>query len=223
MAFSTAVANARTRESISAPGAPPGSITCQPGSRFQFCESSESSSATAGVFTRAAAGWGRAARGQQRNRLIVTQARANPPGQFFDVIRFLERRHGENVAIVLFQIDFQLFGQVRQLGGILEVLLKLGLEDLVFLRFAVGQDDVFLLGGAPTAASAALLVQRGNTGAGQQNQRYHTAPYPECHVQTWCYHIGNAPREAAGGLVHACPFGRPGRCYGLVSAWMRRP
>src|ERR1017187_6062204 len=144
MAFSTAVANARTRESISAPGAPPGSITCQPGSLFQFCESSKSSSATAGVFTGAAAGWVCAARGQQRNRLIVTQARANPPGQFFDVIRFLARRHGENGSIVLFQIDFQLFGQCRQLGGILEVRPNLGLDGLVFLRFAVRQDDVLL-------------------------------------------------------------------------------
>src|ERR1035438_278054 len=60
--------------------------------------------------------------------LIVAQARTNSFGQFLDVIGFFERRHGENVAIVLFQIDLQLFGEFRQVGGILDVLLGLGLE-----------------------------------------------------------------------------------------------
>src|ERR1035437_4815438 len=111
-------------------------------------------------FVCAAGGWACAASGQQRSRLIVAQARTNSFGQFLDVIGFLERRHGENVAIVLFQLDLQLFGQVRQLGGILEVLLMLGFEDFLFLRLAVGQDDVFLLGGAApaSAASATLLL-----------------------------------------------------------------
>src|ERR1035437_3301948 len=164
MAPSTAAASARTRESISAPGAPLGAITCQPSSRVQFCHcaaSFASSSATAGGFACAAGGFTCASSGQQRSRLIMEQARTNSFGQFLDVIGSLERRHGENVAIVLFQLDLQLFGQVRQLGGILEVLLMLGLEDFFFLRLAAGQDDVSLLGGAAapgSAASAALLL-----------------------------------------------------------------
>src|ERR1019366_3259070 len=163
MAPSTAAASARTRESIAAPGAPHGAITCQPSSRVQFCHcaaSFASSSATAGVLLGAAGGWVCAASGQ-RSRLIVAQARTNSFGQFLDVIGFLERRHGENVAIVLFQLDLQLFGQFRQLGGILEVLPMFGLEDFLFLRLAIGQHDVFLLGGAAApaaAASAALLL-----------------------------------------------------------------
>ncbi len=48
-----------------------------------------------------------------------------------------------------------MFGQVRQLGGILEILLMLGFEDFVFLRLAVGKDDVILLICAVPAAAAA--------------------------------------------------------------------
>ena len=75
----------------------------------------------------------------------MVQARTNSFGEFLDIIRFLERCHGEDVAIVLFEVDLQLFGQVRQFGGILEVLLVLGLEDFVFLRLAIGKYDVVLL------------------------------------------------------------------------------
>src|ERR1035441_7160781 len=90
--------------------------------------------------------------------LIVAQARTNSFVQLLDVIGFLERRHGDNVAIVFFQIDFQLFGEFRQIGGILDVLPMFCLEDFLFLRLAVGQDDVFLLGAAvPATAAAALL------------------------------------------------------------------
>src|ERR1019366_9082689 len=167
MALSTAAASARTRESMSGAPVPGGAITCQPGSRVQtrhWTASSASSSAMAGVLLWAAGGWvcaACAASGQPRSRLIVAQARTNSFGQFLDVIGFLERRHGENVAIVLFQLDLQLFGQFRQLGGILEVLPMFGLEDFLFLRLAIGQHDVFLLGGAAApaaAASAALLL-----------------------------------------------------------------
>src|ERR1035441_7479473 len=163
MALSTAAASARTRESMSGAPVPGGAITCQPGSRVQprhWTASSASSSAMAGVLLWAAGGWvcaACAASGQPRSRLIVAQARTNSFGQFLDVIGFLERRHGENVAIVLLQLHLQLFGQVRQFGGILQVLLVLGLEDFFFLRLAVGQNDVFLIVGpaAPAAAAAA--------------------------------------------------------------------
>src|ERR1035441_7194571 len=162
IALSTAAASARKRESMSGAGTPAAAITCQPASRVQFCHctvSPGSSSATAGVFVRV----GCAASGQTRSRLIVAQARTNSFGQFLDVICPFERRHGENVAIVLLQLDLQLFGQVRQLGGILQVLLVLGLEDFFFLRLAVGQEDVFLFFGAAApaaAAPAALLLKR---------------------------------------------------------------
>src|ERR1035441_4653463 len=163
MALSTAASSARTRESMSGAPVPGGAITCQPGSRVQtrhWTASSASSSAMAGVLLWAAGGWVCAAcapSGQPRSRLIVAQARTNSFGQFLDVIRFLERRHGENVAIVFFQIDYQLFGQCRQIGGILDILLMLSLEDLFFLRLAVGQDDVFF-GAAPARAAAALML-----------------------------------------------------------------
>src|SRR6266852_5088037 len=119
IAVSTAAASARTRESMSAAGAPAGAITCHPASRVQFCHctaSPASSSAIAGTLVCASSG-------HQRIRLIVAQACTNSFSQFLDVIRLLERRHGENVAIVLFQVDLQLFGQLRELGRIFEVLL----------------------------------------------------------------------------------------------------
>src|ERR1035441_4159391 len=182
---------------------PGGAITCQPGSRVQtrhWTASSASSSAMAGVLLWAAGGWVCAAcapSGQPRSRLIVAQARTNSFGQFLDVIGFLERRHGENVAIVLFQIDLQLFGEFRQIGGIFDILLVLGLEDFFFLRLAVGQDDVFLLGAAtPASPAAALLLLRVPTAPRQENKGHGAAPNPECHVKTWCYHTGNAPRDA---------------------------
>src|ERR1039457_3843720 len=164
IALSTAAASACTRESMSGAGTPAAAIACQPASRVQFCHcarSPGSSSATAGVFVRVVC----PASGQTSSRLIVAQARPNSFGQFLNVICFFERRHGENVAIVLLQLDLQLFGQVRQFGGILQVLLVLGLEDFFFLRLAVGQEDVFLLFGAaaPAAAPAALLLQRVDT------------------------------------------------------------
>src|ERR1019366_9175950 len=174
MALSTAAASARTRESMSGAPVPGGAITCQPGSRVQtrhWTASSASSSAMAGVLLWAAGGWvcaSCAASSQPRSKLIVAQARTNSFGQFLDVIGFLERRHGENVAIVFFQIDFQLFGEFRQVGGILDVLLVLGLENFFFLRLAVGEGDV-LLGAAPATAAAALLLYRIDTDAGQNN------------------------------------------------------
>src|ERR1035441_6583303 len=165
MALSTAAASARTRESMSGAPGPGGTITCQPGSRVQtrHCTaSSASSSAMAGVLLWAAGGWVCAAcepSVQPRSRLIVAQARTNSLGEFLDVIGFLERRHGENVAIIFFQIDFQLFGQFRQIGSILDILPMFGLEDFFFLRFAVGQGDVFFLAAAtPASAAAALLL-----------------------------------------------------------------
>src|ERR1035438_6882430 len=122
IALPTAAASARRRESMSGAGTPAAAITCQPASRVQFCHcaaSPGSSSATAGVLVRVVC----PASGQTSSRLIVAQARPNSFGQFLDVIYLLERRHGENVAIVLLQLALQLFGQVRQLGGILQVLL----------------------------------------------------------------------------------------------------
>src|ERR1019366_5986558 len=164
MALSMAAASARTRESMSGAAVPGGAITCQPGSRVQtrHCTaSSASSSATAGVLPWAAGDRVCAARApsvQPRSRLIVAQARANSFGQFLDVIGFFERRHGDNVAIVFFQIDLELFGEFRQIGGILEVLLMLSLEDFFFLRLAFGQDDVFFLAAAAPASAAAALL-----------------------------------------------------------------
>src|SRR4051794_39513020 len=133
IAVSTAPAKARARASMSAPAAVDAVITCQPASRVQFCHwtvSAGSSSATAGDFICPASG-------QQRNRLIVAHPRTNSFRQFLDIIRFFDSRDGEDVAIVLFQVDLQLLGQIRQFGSILEVLLVLGLEDFVLLRLAV--------------------------------------------------------------------------------------
>src|SRR6516164_8738962 len=137
---------------MSAPGAAAGAITCQPSSRVQFCHctaSAASTSAMAGLAV-VAGDCVCAPSDQARSRLMV-QARTNSFGEFLDIIRFLERCHGEDVAIVLFEVDLQLFGQVRQFGGVLEVLLMFRLEDLIFLRLAVGQDDVVLLIGAAPA------------------------------------------------------------------------
>src|ERR1017187_7683493 len=155
MALSTAAASARTRESMSVGAVPAGVITCQPTSRAQFCHCSVSLASSRAM---AGAGLVCAARVQPTSRLIVAQPRANSLDQFLDVISLLERRHGKHVAVVLLQVDFQLFGQFRQIRGVLEILLIFRLENFVLLRFAVGQNDVFLFAPAPPAASAAALL-----------------------------------------------------------------
>src|SRR5437899_982153 len=129
MAACTAPTSACTRISMLGLGEPSGTITRQPSSLVQFCHctgSAASSRATAGALD------GCAASGQS-SRLIVAQASANPFGQFFNVIRFLDGRHGDHVAVVLLQIDFQLIGEIRQLGGVLQILLMLGSCNFVAL------------------------------------------------------------------------------------------
>src|SRR5947209_8203037 len=143
-AASTALANSWTRRSIFELAGVAAVTTCQPRSRVQFrhsTASAPSSSAMAGdPFT---AGW--AVAGARPSRLMA-QARTDFPDQFFDFIRFLERGHGKNVAIVLFQVRLQRFGKVRQFGRVLQVLLVLRFQDFFLLRLAVGHVNVGFFG-----------------------------------------------------------------------------
>ena len=82
-------------------------------------------------------------------RQITPQARTDFLDQFLNFIGLLERREGEHEAVVLFQIQLQLFRQVGQLSRILQVLFVLGLENLIALHPPVGQanvDFVFISG-----------------------------------------------------------------------------
>src|SRR5436190_19440548 len=111
-----------------------GASTRHPRSRVQFCHctaSAPSTSAMAGVL-------GGCASSTPPHRLM-TQARANPFGQLLDIIGLLQGCHREHEPIVLFEVDLELFGELRQLGGVLDVGLMLGFEDLVALQLAVGQ------------------------------------------------------------------------------------
>src|SRR5712671_1244158 len=99
-----------------------GAMTRHPRSRVQFCHctaSAPSTSAIAGVF-------GGCASSTPPSRLM-TQTRANPFGQLLDIIDLLQGCHREHEPIVLFQIDLELFGELRQFGGILDIGLMLGL------------------------------------------------------------------------------------------------
>src|SRR5215472_18777791 len=82
------------------------------------------------------AGWAPA---MALRRLIATQARANALGELFDVIGLLDSAHRDDVAIVLFEIDLELFGKLGKLSGVFQVGFVLGFEDFVALEFAVGQ------------------------------------------------------------------------------------
>src|SRR5271157_4008353 len=155
MAASTADVSACTRTSGLASGASAGAITCQPRSfvKVRHCAASAPSTKTmAGDF----AGASCAAATARARRLIMPQARTNFLDQLLDFIDLFERGEGENVAVVHFQFLLQLFGQVGQLGRVLQVLLVLGLQNLIALELPVGQANrgfVFSLGlRAPPAA-----------------------------------------------------------------------
>src|SRR5205823_5112793 len=125
-----------------------------PRSRVQFCHctaSALSTSAIAGDFA------GGCAAATPTSRLIMAQARANPFGQLFDIIGLLQGCHGEDEAVVLFQIDLELFGELRQIGGVLDVGLVLRLENLVALQLAVRQPRVLF-----RLAAAAPLRKSGS-------------------------------------------------------------
>src|SRR5215831_15344856 len=108
-------------------------ITRQPGWVAAFCHCSASAESS-----RAIAGAG-CARTAVAARLTAAQARADLLNQLFDVIRLFQSRQRENEPVVLFEILLQLLGQVNQQCGVLQVLLVLGLEEFLSLRFAVGE------------------------------------------------------------------------------------
>ena len=93
-------------------------MSCQPASRSQACHTAESASsrrAIAGVRAIGGEGcgtaWGCAESGPAARALIMAQARTNAFGEFFDVIGFLERGHGEDKTIVLFKVGLELCGK----------------------------------------------------------------------------------------------------------------
>src|SRR5579871_1654906 len=145
MASCTADASACTRGSMAvlAAGAV---ITCHPRSFTKLCHcaaSLESMSAMAGVLPVGAPGTakvgGSCAKRRPHPRLIMAHARADLLDEFFDIIRFFQSGHGQDVAIVLLQVLLQLFGKLHQLRRVLQVLFLLGLQDFIALQLTVGQ------------------------------------------------------------------------------------
>src|SRR5262252_5148546 len=201
MPASTVAASASTRRAIFLSGAPSAASTCQPSSRVQFCHwtaSAASIRAIAGVGCGAAEeGWGAAA-GEAwaaggaacaacgteaapgtaagcataaRASKLMAQAPANPLGQFFNVIRFLDRGHGDDIEVVLLQVEFQLLREIHQVGGVFEILLVLGLEDFVGLLLAAGQGDFPFTATTASAAAASLLEGRARQTGHQAEER----------------------------------------------------
>src|SRR5438045_2825764 len=103
-------------------------MTRQPNSRVQFCHCAASAPSTSAIAGDLA---GDCASSALLKRLIVAQARANPLGQFLDIIGLLQGCDRENKAIVLFQIDLELFRKLRQLGGVFDIGGVLRLQDLI--------------------------------------------------------------------------------------------
>ena len=104
-------------------------------------------------------------RGPVGEQAIMPQARTDSLDQFLDFIGLLERGDGENVAVVLLQLLLQLFRQIGQLGGVLQVLFVLGLEDFIALHLPVGQADAgFVFVRGLRARLAALRHRKGGDG-----------------------------------------------------------
>src|SRR6266700_7080523 len=114
-------------------GAPEGTMTRQPVPWTNVCHCCASAASTRAIAC------GAAARQTSAVRLIAAKARTNFPHQFFDVIGFLYGAHGHHEPVVLFEFFPELLRKFDQLGGVLEILFVLGLEDFVLLGFAVGK------------------------------------------------------------------------------------
>src|SRR3954453_9208773 len=99
-------------------GAASGAMIRQPSSCVQLCHCAASAGSTSAIAGDFAAGCPSSA---PPSRLIVAQTRANPLGQFLDIIGLLQGCHREHEAIVLLQIDLELVRKLRQLGGVLDV------------------------------------------------------------------------------------------------------
>ena len=70
---------------------------------------------------------------------VPLHAPSDSLNQLFHIIQFLQGGDGQHVAIVLLEIDLELFTQPHQFTGVLERLRVVSLQDLLFLGSAVGQ------------------------------------------------------------------------------------
>ena len=110
----------------------------------------------------------------------MAQARTDFLGQFLNVVGLFESREGEHKTIVLLQILLQFLRKFAELRGILQVLLVLGSQYLVFLRLAAGQYYVVLL---LLRLRRRLWSLRGNGNCKECRNRYdkRAAPPPGFH------------------------------------------
>src|ERR1041385_6083862 len=186
MAASTLAASACTRASMLVLAAASGARTCQPISCVQVCHwaaSAGSMSAMAGGFGDGA-GCAEAANVTSR---LMTQTAANALGQLFDVIGLFDGGHGDDVTVVLLQVEFQLLGEIRELGGVFHVLLIFGSEDLVFLRLAVGENDSLILVSPAAAAGAAAALRQCDAAKTGDDGDQRAYANPVFHERTRCY------------------------------------
>src|SRR5471030_2023837 len=224
-AASTALTNSCTRRSIFGFAGPAGVNTFQPRSRVWFCHSAASaaasippSSAMAGGLTGAVCAAASGDKAPELSRLMA-QASADLFDQFFDAIGFLERGHGKDVAVVLFQVRLQFFREIRQLGRVLQILPVLRFQNLFLLRFAVGHAHVRLVRRAGGLSPTAALRER-NRRSGQEQEGRRTTWKPEFHGKTCPLIIAksywgvshHALKE--GEFLHriVLPVSRPERC-----------
>ena len=69
----------------------------------------------------------------------MLQPIANPFGDLFDFLGLLERPDGEDVAVVLLQVQFEFIGQFGKFASVLKRFLVFGFEDFVALEPSVGK------------------------------------------------------------------------------------
>src|ERR1700691_538189 len=154
-ASSTSAAMALMRRSALFPAVSPcGSRNCQPRSWQAACQTFESppnSTRRGDLWDCAAAGTARiATRTRISARWAITsvyQPRVNPFGQFLNFFGLLQAGYRKHVAIVLFQLLLQLFGQLNELCRVLQVPFVIGLQDFILLGFAVGKRRIGIDGG----------------------------------------------------------------------------
>lgn len=63
-------------------------------------------------------------------------------GEFFDFFSFFEGGQRQDVAVVLFELELQVVGELGQLAGVVERLLVIGLEHFIALELSIGQPSL---------------------------------------------------------------------------------
>src|SRR5262245_39999653 len=98
-------------------------IVCQPASFAHVCHCAASAASRTAI----AGGWPAAMAHAKR---LMAHARANPPGNFLDLLGLLDGAERENKALVFLDLQLQLLRQFHELRGVFDVLFVFGPQDL---------------------------------------------------------------------------------------------